>query len=206
MNNSGQEKIVDVFEAIPFLSSFPFEDYEIEMSVDGVDASELGISPILIDALGTFGTEQYVRFYYDQQGSKTMISVHHDDILDLQYQAEGIQKIDQIFKKIKEALEGDDIRKKVSAVNLSKKFIVNIGVEALILIEFSEVLISLAEAEEVDLNSGLAEALLSLVQKSILQNIKTQNDRRLVTTYLDFHLHYAMIILGMVIAAKIHTN
>lgn len=206
MSNLGQEKIVDIFEAVPFLRSFPFDEYELEINVDGVDIADLGVSPILIDALGTFGTEQYIRFYYDHHGSKTMVSIHADDILDLQQEAENIQTLDETFRRIKEAIETSDIRKKVSTVKKSKKFIEETGIEALILIQFSEVLAGLAEAEEVEVSHGLSSALLSLVQKSILENTKTQNDRRLVTSYLDFHLHYAMIILGIVIAAKIHTN
>lgn len=206
MSNLGQEKIVDIFEAVPFLRSFPFDEYELEINVDGVDIADLGVSPILIDALGTFGTEQYIRFYYDHHGSKTMVSIHVDDILDLQQEAENIQTLDETFRRIKEAIESSDIRKKVSIVKKSKKFIEETGIEALILIQFSEVLAGLAEAEEVEVSQGLSSALLSLVQKSILENTKTQNDRRLVTSYLDFHLHYAMIILGIVIAAKIHTN
>jgi hypothetical protein len=206
MDNLDQEKKVDVFEAIPFLRSFPFDEYEIEMSVDGVDVADLGISPILIDALGTFGTEQYVRFYYDHLGSKTMVSIHADDVFDIQQEAQGVQKLDEIFKQLKEAITLNDIRKKVSLVKKSKKFIEEIGVEAVILISFTEVLAALAEAEGVELGQELSSALLGLTAKSIIENAKTANDKRLTISYLDFHLHYAMIILGIVIAAKIHTN
>jgi hypothetical protein len=206
MDSLDQEKKVDVFEAIPFLRSFPFDEYEIEMSVDGVDIADLGISPILIDALGTFGTEQYVRFYYDHLGSKTMVSIHADDVFDIQQEAQGVQKLDEIFKQLKEAITLNDIRKKVSLVKKSKKFIEEIGVEAVILISFTEVLIALAEAEGVELGQELSSALLGLTAKSIIENAKTANDKRLTISYLDFHLHYAMIILGIVIAAKIHTN
>jgi hypothetical protein len=206
MDSLDQEKTVDVFEAIPFLRSFPFDEYEIEMSVDGVDVADLGISPILIDALGTFGTEQYVRFYYDHLGSKTMVSIHADDVFDIQQEAQGVQKLDEIFKQLKEAITLEDIRKKVSLVKKSKKFIEEIGVEAVILISFTEVLIALAEAEGVELGQELSSALLGLTAKSIIENAKTANDKRLTISYLDFHLHYAMIILGIVIAAKIHTN
>jgi hypothetical protein len=206
MDNLDQEKKIDVFEAIPFLRSFPFDEYEIEMSVDGVDVADLGISPILIDALGTFGTEQYVRFYYDHLGSKTMVSIHADDVFDIQQEAQGVQKLDEIFKQLKEAITLNDIRKKVSLVKKSKKFIEEIGVEAVILISFTEVLAALAEAEGVELGQELSSALLGLTAKSIIENVKTANDKRLTISYLDFHLHYAMIILGIVIAAKIHTN
>jgi hypothetical protein len=206
MDSLDQEKKVDVFEAIPFLRSFPFDEYEIEMSVDGVDVADLGISPILIDALGTFGTEQYVRFYYDQLGSKTMVSIHADDVFDIQQEAQGVQKLDEIFKQLKEAITLNNIRKKVSLVKKSKKFIEQIGVEAVILISFTEVLAALAEAEEVEIGQELSSALLGLTAKSIIENAKTANDKRLTISYLDFHLHYAMIILGIVIAAKIHTN
>jgi hypothetical protein len=206
MDSLDQEKTIDVFEAIPFLRSFPFDEYEIEMSVDGVDVADLGISPILIDALGTFGTEQYVRFYYDHLGSKTMVSIHADDVFDIQQEAQGVQKLDEIFKQLKEAITLNDIRKKVSLVKKSKKFIEQIDVEAVILISFTEVLIALAEAEGVELGQELSSALLGLTAKSIIENAKTANDTRLTISYLDFHLHYAMIILGIVIAAKIHTN
>jgi hypothetical protein len=206
MDSLDQEKKIDVFEAIPFLRSFPFDEYEIEMSVDGVDVADLGISPILIDALGTFGTEQYVRFYYDHLGSKTMVSIHADDVFDIQQEAQRVQKLDEIFKQLKEAITLNDIRKKVSLVKKSKKFIEQIGVEAVILISFTEVLAALAEAEGVELRQELSSALLGLTTKSIIENVKTANDKRLAISYLDFHLHYAMIILGIVIAAKIHTN
>lgn len=206
MSNLGQEKIIDIFKVVPFLRSFPFGEYELEISVDGVDIADLGVSPILIDALGTFGTEQYIRFYYDQHGSKTMVSIHSDDILDLQQESENIQTLDRTFRLIKEALETSDIRKKVSTVKKSKKFIEKIGIEALILIQFDEVLAGLAEAEGVEPSQELSSALLLLVQKSIIENAKTQGDKQLTISYLDFHLHYAMIILGIVIAAKIHTN
>jgi len=206
MDNLDQEKTIDVFEAIPFLRSFPFDEYEIEMSVDGIDAADLGISPILIDALGTFGTEQYVRFYYDHLGSKTMISIHADEVFDLQQESQKIKKLDEIFKQIKEAISIDDIRRKVSIVKKSKKFIKEIGVEAVSLISFTEVIVGLAEAEGVELKQELVSALHGLTAKSIIENTKTANDKRLIISYLDFHLNYAMIILGIIIAAKIHTN
>jgi len=63
MGNLNQDKGIDVFDVVQFLRSFPFDEYELDLSVDGIDALEMGISPLLIDVLGSFGTEEQVKFY-----------------------------------------------------------------------------------------------------------------------------------------------
>ena len=204
MNNLGQEKTRDVFDSIPFLRSFPFDGYEIEIAVDGVDVADLGISPILIDALGTFGTEEHVKFYFNQDDSRTMISIHADDVLELEQIAKEVQSLNENFKLLDDALKSSDVRKKISNIKKSKKFIASLQLEALIYIQFDEIIPALAEIAEVEITDQLKSALVQLKAKEIISSINSIKEKKFIIEYLDFQLNYAMIILGIIIAAKIH--
>lgn len=204
MANLSKDKGIEVFDVVPFLRSFPFDEYELDINVEGVDAAELGISPLLINVLGTFGTEEQVRFYYNYLDSKIMISIHVEDIFDIQQSSNGVETLNSHFKYLKEALESDDITKKVSSIKKSRKFIVALGVEALVGVPFGEVMAAFAEVDGLKLSEGLVHTLAGLNTKKILERVTTKDEQKLTLDYLDFQLHYAMIILGVVIAAKIH--
>jgi hypothetical protein len=204
MGNLNQDKGIDVFDVVPFLRSFPFDEYELDLSVDGIDALEMGISPLLIDVLGSFGTEEQVKFYYNQDGAKIMISIHVDDILDIQEEANRIQVLNLHVKYLSEALRSNEIAKKVSAIKKSRKFIVSLDVEALVGVPFGEVIAALAENADAEVTDTLITMLAQLSSKKLSDLQAKPQQKKLILDYLDFQLHYAMIILGIVIAAKIH--
>jgi hypothetical protein len=199
-----KEKKIDVYDDLPFLRSFPFDDYEIEIGVNGTDFSELGVSPILLDVLGTFGTEKEVKFQYASGDSNVMISIHIDDVLDIKEYANKIETLNEHFKYLKESIQSEDASKKISSIKKSKKFILQLDIEALVAIQFSDIIPSISEMEGAKPTEDLINALTKLSAKKVLENQKTVEEKKLVLSYLDFQLHYAMIILGIIIAAKIH--
>jgi hypothetical protein len=154
--------------------------------------------------LGSFGTEEQVKFYYNQDGAKIMISIHVDDILDIQEEANRIQVLNLHVKYLNEALRSNEIAKKVSAIKKSRKFIVSLDVEALVGVPFGEVIAALAENADAEVTDTLITMLAQLSSKKLSDLKVTNQQRKLILDYLDFQLHYAMIILGIVIAAKIH--
>ena len=118
--------------------------------------------------------------------------------------AKEVQSLNENFKLLDDALKSSDVRKKISNIKKSKKFIASLQLEALIYIQFDEIIPALAEIAEVEITDQLKSALVQLKAKEIISSINSIKEKKFIIEYLDFQLNYAMIILGIIIAAKIH--
>jgi hypothetical protein len=186
------------------MESFPFEEYEITLEKEGVDPSELGISPILLKTLGSFGTENHFNFTYVEIENAFSISFYQEDIAEVAETAGRIKKLDSIAQELQVGLKERELGKKLEQLKQSKKFIKSLKIPNLLFVPMSDVLEDILNLHGTALTNDVVLAVQKLnVQK--LENLSLEySQRKAVESFLNFQLNYAKILLGIVIAAKIH--
>ncbi len=202
-NRPNGEKL-EVYTTFPFMESFPFEEYEITMEKEGVDPSELGISPILLKTLGSFGTENHFNFTYVEVENAFSISFYQEDIAEVAEAADRIKKLDSIAQELQSGLTEQALGKKLELVKQSKKFIKSLKLPNLLFAPMNDVLENILDIHSAVLPNDVIVAVQKLnVQK--LESLSLEySQRKAVESFLNFQLNYAKILLGIVIAAKIH--
>ena len=109
---------------------------------------------------------------------------------------------------IKEALEvginSKSLEEKADEIKRSRIFIKSLDSEVLLDPRFEGVLVDIMEIHGVNLTST---QLLALQKRSVTKLKKTPfSEKQYIvgSAYFDFQLHYAKILLGIIIAAKIY--
>jgi hypothetical protein len=203
-NNDNKKKFTELLTLVPFLESFPFNEYELELEEEGTDQSDLGISPRLLDTLGSFGQTQHIKFFYSDGASKIMISINVKDIHDVKDQSHKIKEMSCVKSFLDDGIDITSIKKKIICIKKSKDFIKILGLSNLNEPPFDNVLTDLAEIEDIIIDPTLVNALNKLNIKQISKYRIKKEEEKVIINYLNFQLHYAMIILGIVISANIH--
>lgn len=199
-----QDKTGELFKVFPFLQSFPFEGYSIIMSKEGSDPSEMGVAPILIEKLGNFGTEHRVGFNYTDGKATAVVSFYKEDVQLLLDNSHLVKKLNKIREDFDGALESKDLELKVEMIKTSRKFIKKVGLPHLLFQPFGGVLDEFIKVYETPLNEEVINGLKRLSVKKVVEQKISKNEEMVVHAFLNFRLHYAKIILGIIIAAKIH--
>jgi hypothetical protein len=198
------DKTSDLFSTLPFMSLFPFDDYEIKMEERGRDYMQLGISPLLIDVIGETGTTESVSFYYYDNDSKVAISIARDDIEWIAEEAEKIKKMDQIRLTLEKAIKDEDLIQKSKAIKAGKKFTKELGCDNMLSLDFGEILNEFLSIYDTVLASKLKLGLQKLSETTLKSTEYSERQFKAITGYFNFQLNYCRIILGVVIAAKIY--
>lgn len=204
MGEETSDKTSELYKSLPFMESFPFEEYEITLEKEGIDAADLGIDPIIVNALGTFGTDQKVNFFYMEGEYKIQVTFFQDDIAFISEVSDRIKKLDSVHDDLDIAIYCGDIEVKLAQAKKSKKFGQILGSGSVFALPFEDILDDLLKLYEAHLTSeqrlGLQKLNLTKIMSKPL-NIKEVN---MIRAYLNFQLNYAKILLGIVIAAKIY--
>lgn len=203
-NESSLEKTGDLFSALPFMSMFPFEDYEILLEEKGKSYSNLGVSPLLIDIIGEKGTTENVSFYYYDEESKVSISLPKEDIDWMHEESSRVKKMDAIRATLDVAIESEDLIKKSKAIKAGKKFTKELGCGHLLSLDLSDILGEFLTIHETVLSSKVKLGLQKLSETSLKSQDYTERQFKAISAFLNFQLHYCRIILGVVIASKIY--
>lgn len=193
-----------LYSALPFIESFPFDEYEIALEkIDAIDSPQ-GISPILVKEFGPFESNNTVCFQYFEMDANHTVTFSEEDVLDISERAELIEILSPVRKYLKAAIDSVELREKVQAIRKSKKFIKQLDLEYLLQVEFVEILGAILEIYGGSLTSQEKSAIIRLNLKKIDEHIISDQSHKIAKAFLNFQLHYAMIILGIVIATKIH--
>jgi hypothetical protein len=193
----------ELYKALPVMESFPFTEYLIEVEADDIKP-EFDVAPILINELGAFGNTQRLNFYYDDGETTIMISFYQDDLLDLVSISSSIKKLDSVNKDIALGLETTDIVEKIDYVKKSRKFSKLLKLDCFANPPFEAILQELISTNGAILESEIVLELQKLKPKKILNINLGEKEKTAIFSYLNFQLHYAKILLGIVIAAKIY--
>jgi len=199
-----KDKTTRLFEEIPFMSEFPFDDYEMTIEDLSLPLDQLGIAPILLNEIGDHNVIKRVDFYYAEGNSSVSISLRKDDIEWLASESGNVRKFDDLRKELDTSLKSKSLVEKIKSIKLGRKFLKNFPDPTLHEVDFNMTLSEFLELYEVSLDSKTKLILQNLNMKGILSIEFTEKQYRAVNAFLNFQLHYVKIILGVTIAAKIY--
>jgi hypothetical protein len=208
MSDRGQDeskdKTSELLKVLPFMSAFPFNDYEITMVEHGQDFITMGVSPILLNAFGDNGTVDMLNFSYVDGESSVAISIYRDDAEWISEEAIQVKKMDSLRVQLDEALDSEDLIKKIKAIKSGKKFSKIIHCDNIGGVDFGEVLSEFLKVNETVLQSKTKLGLQKLSEATLKSTEFSEQQFKATTAFLNFQIHYIKILLGIVIAAKIY--
>jgi hypothetical protein len=199
-----RDKTSELLDVLPFMSSFPFSDYEITMDERGDDFISLGISPILVNAIGEYGTTVVLNFHYIEDDSDVTISLQRTDIEWVAEDVSRIKNIDLIRQKLDNALTNNDLSVKMEAIKLGKKFIKKVDPHVIGDISFNGVLNEFLQANDAVLSSKIKLIAQKLTISQFKDQTFSEKQYQSLKSFFNFQLHYAKIVLGIVISVKIY--
>lgn len=197
-NLTGQS---DLFELFPFMQSFPFGDYDmqLEKSTD----YNMGLDPVIISAAGGFVKPEFVNFFYFGKYTKIALSFYTFDIQFIYESAVKIKRMDAVREALDNGLESDDIMVKIDTIKKGERFIRKLGSSLAAGNAFDKVLDEFLAADELDVDPKLLKKIKS--RSKTLDVTELDEDlESIVRSFYNIHLHHMKILLGIVIAAKIH--
>lgn len=197
-------KTEELYEDLPFMEAFPFDEYEIALEVEGTDFSEIGVSEILLNTLGSFGTSEKLNFFYREGTFKLMVSFNLDHIFDLAESAKNVKQLTPVKTYLESSLSERDIRPKLDALKKSKKFIEKLNSEPLYDPPFESILYDMLLMNDVNLTTTQILGVMQLNYDNIVGLGLSEKEIDSLNYFLNFRLHYVRIILGIVIATKIY--
>lgn len=204
MSEDSLDKTSELYLTLPFMEAFPFKEYDIALEVEGSGPEDLGVDPILIKHLGSFGTEQIVNFNYSENVGPIIISINQEDVLYLAEISRKIKKMTPVREALDIGLNSNSLEEKAEEIKRSRVFIKSLDSDVLLDPRFEGVLADIMEVHGVNLTST---QLLALQKRSVAKLKKTPFSEKQYSVgkaYFDFQLHYAKILLGIIIAAKIY--
>ena len=208
MSDRGQDeskdKTSELLKVLPFMSAFPFTDYEITLVEHGQGFIAMGVSPILINAFGDTGTVEMLNFNYIDGESSVAISIYRDDAEWIAEEAIQVKKMDSLRAQLDKALESEDLLEKMKAVRAGKKFSKIIHCDNIGGVDFGEVLTEFLKAHETVLRSNIKLGIQKLSAATLKSADLSERQFRATSAFLNFQIHYIKILLGIVIAAKIY--
>jgi hypothetical protein len=208
MSDRGQDeskdKTSELLKVLPFMSAFPFNDYEITMVEHGQDFITMGVSPILINAFGDTGTVEFLNFSYLDGESKVSISIYRDDAEWIVEEAKQVKKMDRLRAELDDAIASEDLLQKIKVIKSGKKFSKIINCDNMGGVDFEEVLSEFLTLNETVLRSKTKLGLQKLSVATLKSSELSERQHRAVSAFLNFQLHYTKILLGIVIASKIY--
>jgi hypothetical protein len=199
-----KDKTTRLFEEIPFMSEFPFDDYEMTIEDLNLPLDQLGIAPILLSEIGDPNVIKRVDFYYDEGNSSVSISLRKDDIEWLASESGNVRKFDDLRKELDVSLKSKNLIDKIKSIRIGRKFLKNFPDPTLYEVDFNMTLSEFLELYEVSLDSKTKLILQNLNAKGIISIEFSEKQYRAVMAFLNFQLHYVKIILGVTIAARIY--
>jgi hypothetical protein len=199
-----RDKTSELLDVLPFMSSFPFSDYEITMDERGDDFISLGVSPILVNAIGEYGTTNMLNFYYIENDSDVTISLQRSDIEWVAEDVARVKDIDSIRQKLDDALTTNDLSLKMEGVRLGKKFIKKVDPHIIGVISFNDVLNEFLQVNDAVLPSKIKLSAQKLTISQFKDQTFSEKQYQALKSFFNFQLHYAKIVLGIVISVKIY--
>jgi hypothetical protein len=199
-----KDKTSELHSALPFMAQFPFSEYEIKLEERGNDFIQLGVSPLLIDAIGDLGKVESLTFLYYDGDSNVSIILTRDDVEWIAEESNKIKKLDAISAALEDAIKTEDLIIKAKAIKKGKKFTKDLGCGHLLGMDLNEILNEFLNLEETVLTSKNKLNLQKLSEAALKTTEFSERQFKAVTSYFNFQIHYTRIVLGIVIASKIY--
>jgi hypothetical protein len=193
----------EVFEAYPFLQSFPFNEYTMLLDKDEDFATSAGIDPVIISAAGGFVKPEYINFQYHGKYTKIMLSFYTYDITYVSDQADRIKKLDSVRELLDNGLKSRVLLEKIDSIKKGEKFLKKLGSSLSVGKAFDGVLDQFLLANDKELSKVELRKIKSMF-KTIDEDAYDDDVKDIIKSFYNIHLHHIKILLGVVIATKIH--
>lgn len=142
-------------------------------------------------------------FTYDIPQSEVTISFYEDDICFLYETSDTIKILDTVRENIDRGLATADIIHKMKRIKKIKPFLKKINGSTDSKDLFISVLDGIQKLNTTELPNRLLNDTIKLKESINLEDT-TRNEEKTISSYLNFQLHHAKIMLGVIIASKIH--
>lgn len=197
----------NIFDEFPFMQAFPFDEYQIEIEKDDlfyVQDENMVIDFSSVPGLKDLDSHEVVNFQYLIGENDIITSFHKDDIAYIDEVSDSIKKIDNIREILDDGIKMDDLKGKIKAIEAGDKFICKVSPDFKESKNtFKAVLDSIILLNGVEMSHKLVQNILELNKNIDITKLNV-DEIKSILMYLDFQLHHAKIILGVVIAAKIY--
>jgi len=196
--NSEDLSIQTVFKLFPFLSSFPFKDYEI--SIDKISDS-VEVDPLVAKET-SYNDLYFINFTYQNGESDICFSFYTFDIEFICSISKKVRKLDSVREKLDKGLVADEVADKLFQIKEGEKFVKKLGPSLLAGDSFDGIFDEMLKLREVDIDSRLIYKLKNL--RKVNSEDLDYNTFRCASDFYNLHLHHIKILLGIVIAHKIY--
>lgn len=193
----------DIFEVFSFMRSFPFDEYGFELEMLEKSNSSSGINPIIIEQAGKFVGPSIINFHTTGDLTNISISFYTYDIKFVESQANKIKKMDQLSKALDIAVNSHSFIDKLNGIKVGEKFLKKIGSGLSAASTFNKILDELIVISEISIKSDQLK-LIKKLDDSIEQEDFDEEQQEVICEYYNLYLHHVRILLGIIIAIKIH--
>ena len=192
-----------IFEKYPFLSSFPFPDYDIRLESGEDYATASGIDPIIISAAGGIAQPEFINFDYAGKYTKIMLSFYTYDVKYMYENSHKIKKLDSVRELLDIGLDTDILVEKIEAIKKGERFIKKLGTSLVAGKSFDHVFDEFMKSKGYEIDKTHIRKIKSMY-KTLDETELEDGVKKIVRSFYNIHLHHIKILLGIIIAAKIH--
>lgn len=193
----------EVFEVFPYLASFPFSDYTMHLDSEDDYAASAGIDPVIIDAASNLVKPEFVNFNYVGKYTNVTLSFYTYDVIYISENVDHIKKLDAVREALDVGLETSDIIEKIKIIKKGERFLKKIGSSLVAGKSFGGLLDSMLANNEISIDSKILNKIKSMY-KTVDFDRFDEKTNNCIRSYYNVHLHHIKILLGIVIATKIH--
>lgn len=178
-----------------FLKSFPFDEYEMTNGEEAI-GSETSLDVESDNSM-------LYNFTYPIPQSEVTISFYEDDICFLYEISSNINILDSVRKHIDLGLESESIVYKMKCIKKTRPFLKKIETPSNTKDLFVSVLEGIQRINTINLPDTMLKDTIKLKEGINLESMHLDEEKT-ISSYLNFQLHHAKIMLGIIIASKIH--
>ncbi len=199
--NDGALQIEKVYNMFPYLSSFPFGEYSI--STNTLDEEcDVEVDPMVAKEASSSSNLELINFTYQYGESDICFSFYTFDIDFICSVSKKVRKLDSIREKMDLGISSKDINEKLDCIRAGEIFIKKLGSSLLAGESFDGILYEMLNIKDIKIEDELLNDITDL--KDIECSSLEYGIYNSVSDYYDLHLHHIKILLGIVIAYKIH--
>lgn len=193
----------EIFGLFPFMMSFPFDYYEFELEKHALASENSVLDPIIVKAGGGFVEPHMVNFKYSSDYSDISLSFYTYDIRYIHEYSDKIKKMDALARMLTSAIESKDFIEKINAIKEGEKMLKKLGSGLTPTGTFDKILDQINDLSGSPINKRDLQVVRRLNLK-IEQSQYSSEQQDVIRDFYNLHLHHVNIVLGVVIATKIH--
>lgn len=199
--NDGALQIEKVYNMFPYLSSFPFDEYHITSNALE-DELDIQVDPIIAREASSTSNLEFINFTYQYGEADICFSFYTFDIDFICSVSKRVRKLDVVRENLDLGISSKDADEKLKAIRTGEIFIKKLGSSLLAGESFDGILYEMLNIKDIKIEDSLLDDITKL--NNIEYSEVEYGIYSSILDYYDLHLHHIKILLGIVIAYKIH--